>query len=68
MRASRSRRSGYRGVVPPIARIGRNVEIFDRLRRWAYAAVSDWRMAARYSGGVYDGWCGAVADREPDCR
>ncbi len=48
--------------------IGRNVEIFDRLRRWAYAAVSDWRMATRYSGGVYDGWCGAVADREPDCR
>jgi hypothetical protein len=25
--------------------IGRNVEIFDRLRRWAYAAVVDWRVA-----------------------
>jgi hypothetical protein len=42
--------------------IGRNVEIFDRLRRWAYAAVADWRMATRYSGGLYDGWCGAVDD------
>ena len=43
--------------------IGRNVEIFDRLRRWAYAAVTDWRMATRTAGGVYDGWCAAVADR-----
>jgi len=37
--------------------IGRNVEIFDRLRRWAYVAVADWRI------GTYDAWCGAVADR-----
>ncbi len=43
--------------------IGRNVEIFDRLRRWAYAAVTDWRMATRTAGGVYDGWCGAVSER-----
>ncbi len=31
---------------PPIG-IGRNVEVFDRLRRWAYAAVTDWRMVIR---------------------
>jgi len=41
---------------PPTG-IGRNVEIFDRLRRWAYVAVADWRI------GTYDAWCGAVADR-----
>jgi len=41
---------------PPIG-IGRNVETFDRLRRWAYVAVADWRI------GTYDAWCGAVADR-----
>jgi len=41
---------------PPIG-IGRNVETFDRLRRWAYVAVSDWRI------GSYDAWYGAVADR-----
>ncbi len=41
---------------PPIG-IGRNVEIFDRLRRWAYVAVADWRI------GAYEAWCGAVADR-----
>jgi len=37
--------------------IGRNVEIFDRLRRWAYVAVADWRI------GTYEAWCGVVADR-----
>jgi len=42
---------------PPIG-IGRNVETFDRLRRWAYvAAVADWRI------GTYEAWFGAVADR-----
>ncbi len=41
---------------PPTG-IGRNVETFDRLRRWAYVAVADWRI------GSYDAWCGAVADR-----
>ncbi len=37
--------------------IGRNVEIFDRLRRWAYVAVADWRI------GTYEAWFGAVANR-----
>ncbi len=37
--------------------IGRNVETFDRLRRWAYVAVADWRI------GTYEAWYGAVADR-----
>jgi len=37
--------------------IGRNVETFDRLRRWAYVAVADWRI------GTYEAWSGAVADR-----
>jgi len=41
---------------PPTG-IGRNVEIFDRLRRCAYVGVADWRI------GTYDAWCGAVADR-----
>ncbi len=41
---------------PPIG-IGRNVETFDRLRRWAYVAVADWRI------GTYDAWSGAVVDR-----
>jgi len=41
---------------PPIG-IGRNVETFDRLRRWAYVAVADWRI------GTYEAWSGAVADR-----
>jgi len=41
---------------PPIG-IGRNVETFDRLRRWAYAAVADWRIS------TYEAWYGAVADR-----
>jgi len=42
--------------TPPTG-IGRNVEIFDRLRRWAYVAVADWRI------GTYDAWYRAVADR-----
>ncbi len=41
---------------PPIG-IGRNVETFDRLRRWAYVAVADWRI------GTYEAWYRAVADR-----
>jgi DNA-binding CsgD family transcriptional regulator len=41
---------------PPTG-IGRNVEIFDRLRRWAYVSVADWRI------GTYDAWCGVVTDR-----
>jgi len=41
---------------PPTG-IGRNVETFDRLRRWAYVAVADWRI------GTYEAWYGAVADR-----
>ncbi len=41
---------------PPIG-IGRNVETFDRLRRWAYVAVADWRI------GTYEAWYGAVAAR-----
>ena len=47
----------------PPSGIGRNVEIFDRLRRWAYAAVVDWRIAIGRAGGVYEAWCGALADR-----
>ncbi len=41
---------------PPTG-IGRNVETFDWLRRWAYVAVADWRI------GSYDAWYGAVAHR-----
>jgi len=41
---------------PPIG-IGRNVETFDRLRRWAYVAVADWRI------GSYEAWYDAVVDR-----
>jgi len=41
---------------PPIG-IGRNVETFNQLRRWAYVAVTDWRI------GPYEAWCGVVADR-----
>ena len=41
----------------PVTGIGRNVEIFDRLRRCAHVGVADWRI------GTYDAWCGAVADR-----
>ncbi len=41
----------------PSTGIGRNVEIFDRLRHWAYVAVADWRV------GTYDAWYRAVADR-----
>ncbi len=51
-----------RGSTPPPKKspptgIGRNVEIFDRLRRWAYVAVADWRI------GTYDAWYSVVADR-----
>ncbi len=41
---------------PPIG-IGRNVETFDRLRRWAYVAVADWRI------GTDHAWHEAVARR-----
>lgn len=41
----------------PTVGIGRNVEIFDRLRRWAYAAVADWRI------GGYDAWHGVALRR-----
>ena len=37
--------------------IGRNVALFDRLRRWAYAAVAEWRI------GPFDGWHAAVRSR-----
>jgi len=43
--------------------IGRNVEVFDRLRRWAYAAVADWRIAHGKTASIYEGWCRAVSDR-----
>jgi hypothetical protein len=35
----------------------RNVEVFNRLRRWAYVAVADWRI------GSFEGWYAAVRDR-----
>lgn len=48
-------------TVPPKRRpllgISRNVETFDRLRRWAYAAVADWRI------GSEDEWHAAVRMR-----
>ena len=37
--------------------IGRNVEIFDRLRRWAYTAIGDWKI------GKHDAWRETVAGR-----
>ena len=37
--------------------IGRNVEVFDRLRRWAYTAIADWKI------GTHDAWHEAVARR-----
>jgi Replicase family/Primase C terminal 1 (PriCT-1) len=37
--------------------ISRNVELFDRLRHWAYAAVADWRT------GNFDEWHAAVRTR-----
>jgi hypothetical protein len=35
----------------------RNVELFNRLRQWAYVAVADWRI------GSFEGWHAAVLDR-----
>ena len=43
-------------VVPPQG-IGRNVEIFDRLRRWAYTAVADWKI------GTAEAWERVVSER-----
>jgi len=37
--------------------IGRNVEVFDRLRRWAYTAIADWKI------GTHDAWHEVVARR-----
>ena len=37
--------------------IGRNVEVFDRLRRWAYTAIADWKIE------THDAWHEAVARR-----
>jgi hypothetical protein len=37
--------------------IGRNVEIFDRLRRWAYTAVADWKIGTR------ECWAKVVSER-----
>jgi hypothetical protein len=37
--------------------IGRNVEIFDRLRRWAYTAVADWKIGTR------EAWDRVVSER-----
>jgi len=37
--------------------IGRNVEVFDRLRRWAYTAIADRKI------GTHDAWHEAVARR-----
>jgi len=37
--------------------IGRNVEIFDRLRRWAYSAVADWKI------GTPEAWERVVSER-----
>jgi len=37
--------------------LGRNVEVFDRLRRWAYTAIADWRIGKGHA------WHGAVARR-----
>ncbi len=41
---------------PPVG-LGRNVEVFDRLRRWAYTAIADWRI------GTDHAWHEAVARR-----
>ena len=43
-------------AVPPQG-IGRNVEIFDRLRRWAYTAVADWKI------GAVSSWERVVSER-----
>ncbi len=44
-------------VKPVSLGIGRNVEVFDRLRRWAYTAIADWKI------GTDDAWHEAVAGR-----
>ena len=44
-------------VKPVPLGIGRNVEIFDRLRRWAYTAIADWKI------GTHEAWHEAVARR-----
>ncbi len=44
-------------VKPAPLGIGRNVEVFDRLRRWAYTAIADWKI------GTHDAWHEAVARR-----
>jgi len=41
----------------PAQGIGRNVEIFDRLRRWAYTAVADWKI------GTAEAWERVVSER-----
>ncbi len=43
-------------AAPPQG-IGRNVEIFDRLRRWAYTAVADWKI------GTAECWARVVSER-----
>lgn len=52
----------YVDLTPPAVKpaplgIGRNVEVFDRLRRWAYTAIADWKI------GTHDAWHEAVARR-----
>jgi hypothetical protein len=52
----------YVDLTPPAIKpvpigIGRNVEVFDRLRRWAYTAIADWKI------GTHDAWHDAVAQR-----
>ncbi len=44
-------------VKPAPLGIGRNVEVFDRLRRWAYTAIADWKI------GTHDAWHEVVARR-----
>jgi len=43
-------------AAPPQG-FGRNVEIFDRLRRWAYSAVADWKF------GTPEAWERVVSER-----
>ncbi len=56
-RARTVRRPGDAPVKPVPVGIGCNVEVFDRLRRWAYTAIADWRI------GTDDAWGEAVARR-----
>jgi len=44
-------------VKPVPLEIGRNVEVFDRLRRWVYTAIGDWKI------GTHDAWHEAVCRR-----